>query len=173
MKKLNKYLVASIAALGFSAACFSSSVIAQSADDTYAGCPMYMGGGPGNCYADHNGPYRGHHERWKEYHHQRRTALHDKLKLNAQQEKAWATYLSVTDKNIDSWKPFYRADLEKMTAPERLQAMIDRMKTREKEMTEQLVALKTFYATLTPEQQKIFDSESLYSPRFRRGGPMR
>ena len=172
MKKLNKYLAAGIAVLGFSAACFSTNVLAQPADGTYGGCPMYMGGGPGNCYADHNGPYHGHHERWKEYHHQRSAALHDRLKLNAEQEKAWTAYLAVMDRNIDSWKPLYRADLEKMTAPERLQAMIDRMKIHEKEMTDQLAALKTFYAKLTPEQQKIFDNESLYYPRYRRGGPM-
>ncbi|EEO28649.1 Spy/CpxP family protein refolding chaperone [Oxalobacter paraformigenes] len=174
MKKLNKYLVAGVAALGFSAVCFSTNALAQPAGDGYAGCPMYMmGGGPGNCYADHDGSYRSHHERWKEYHHQRRAALQDKLKLNAEQEKAWTAYLAISDKNIDSWKPLYRANLEKMTAPERLQAMIDHMNTREKEMSAQLAALKTFYAKLTPEQQKIFDSESMYSPRFRRGGPMR
>ncbi len=173
MKTLNKYLIAGIVALGFSATALSTNVLAQPAGDSYAGCPMYMGGGPGNCYADHDGSYRSHHERWKEYHHQRRAALQDKLKLNAEQEKAWAAYLSVADKNIESWKPLYRADLEKMTAPERLQAMIDRMKIHEKEMSAQLTALKTFYARLTPEQQKIFDNESMYSPRFRRGGPMR
>ncbi|MCZ4064884.1 Spy/CpxP family protein refolding chaperone [Oxalobacter aliiformigenes] len=173
MKKLNKYLVAGIAALGFGASCFSVSAFAQSADETYGGCPMYTEGGPGNCYADHDGPYRGHHERWREYHHRRQLALHDKLKLNAEQEKAWTAYLAVVDKNINSRKPLYRADLEKMTAPERMQTMIDRMKTHEKELTEQLAALKVFYAKLTPEQQGIFDNESMYYPRHRRGGPMK
>ena len=60
-----------------------------------------------------------------------------------------------------------------MTSPERMQAMIDRMKAHEQALTDQLAALKTFYATLTPEQQKTFDSESMYYPRFRRGGPAR
>ena len=54
-----------------------------------------------------------------------------------------------------------------------MQAMIDRMKAHEQALTDQLAALKTFYATLTPEQQKTFDSESMYYPRFRRGGPAR
>lgn len=173
MKKLNKYLVAGIAALGFGASCFSANAFAQSADETYGGCPMYMGGGPGNCYVGHDGPYRGHHEHWREYHHQRQLALHDRLKLNAEQEKAWTAYLAVVNKNINSWKPLYRADLDKMTAPERMQTMIDRMKAHEKELTEQLAALKVFYVKLTPEQQRIFDNESMYYPRYRRGGPMR
>lgn len=173
MKKLNKYLVASVAALGFGISCFSTSVLAQSVDDTCGGCPMYVGNGSESCYAGHEGPNRGHHERWKEYHHQRQLALHDKLKLNAEQEKAWSDYLAVADKNINSWKPLSRADLEKMTAPERMQAMLDRMNTHEKELTEQLAALKTFYAKLTPEQQKIFDRESIYHPRYRRGSSIR
>lgn len=63
--------------------------------------------------------------------------------------------------------------ISKKTAPERMQTMIDRMKTHEKELTEQLAALKVFYAKLTPEQQRIFDNESMYYPRYRRGGPMR
>ena len=173
MKKLNKYLITGITVLGLGAACFSTGTLAQSADNTYGGCPMYMGGGPGNSYADHDGPHRDHHERWKQYHQQRQTALHDKLQLNAEQEKAWTAYLSIANKNMNAWKPVYRADLEKMTAPERMQTMIDRMKTHEKALTEQLAALKTFYGTLTPEQQKIFNTESMCHPRYRRGGPMK
>ena len=175
MKKLNKCLAAGIAALGITAACFSTPAIAAPQDDGYAGCPMYMmggGPGPGYCYGDHDGAYRGHHQRWQEYRQQRRTAMQERLKLNAQQQKAWTDYMAVTDKNFNSWKPFSRTDLEKMTAPQRLEAMIGRMQERQQAMSTQLTALKTFYSQLTPEQQKIFDSESMYAPRFHRGGPM-
>ena len=54
-----------------------------------------------------------------------------KLKLNAEQEKAWADYTAVADKNLEAWKPVRRADLEKMTSPERMQTMIDRTKAHE------------------------------------------
>lgn len=169
MKKLNKLLVAGIAAAGLCAASITTGALAQTQstdNDDYVGCPV---GGPGPGYGFHHWS----HESWKDYHQYRRTVLHDKLKLNAEQEKAWADYTAVADKNLEAWKPVRRADLEKMTSPERMQTMIDRMKAHEQALTDQLAALKTFYATLTPEQQKTFDSESMYHPRFRRGGPGR
>lgn len=169
MKKLNKFLVAGIAAAGLCAASITTGAFAQTQstdNDDYVGCPV---GGPGPGYGFHHRS----HESWKDYHQHRRTVLHDKLKLNAEQEKAWADYTAVADKNLEAWKPVRRADLEKMTSPERIQTMIDRMKAHEQALTDQLAALKTFYATLTPEQQKTFDSESMYYPRFRRGGPGR
>ena len=57
-----------------------------------------------------------------------------------------------------------RAELAKLSTPERL----DKMKAMRTEMTSEHnsrmeqrdQAVKTFYATLTPEQKKIFDTES-------------
>lgn len=94
------------------------------------------------------------------------------LKLNADQEKAWKNYLAVVDANYNSWKPISRADIEKMTAPQRMQTMLDRMKEREGKMANQLSALKTFYNKLTPEQQKTFDNESLFNRGYHRGVAM-
>ena len=50
--------------------------------------------------------------------------------------------------------------MAKLTSPERMEIMVERMKERENQMAAQLNALKTFYATLSPEQQKIFDAET-------------
>lgn len=55
-----------------------------------------------------------------------------------------------------------------MTAPQRMQTMLDRMKEREGKMANQLAALKTFYNKLTPEQQKTFDNESLFNRGYHR-----
>ena len=172
MKTLNKLLSAGIAVLGLGAVCHTTA-LAQPADDTAAyNCPY--NDCQTNCYPDQKARHRhGPNKNWKELHQQRQTALHDKLKLNAEQEKAWAAYIAATNKNMDSRKPLHsRADFEKMNAVERMESMIDRMKTHEQAMTEQLGALKTFYASLTPEQQKIFDAESMYRPHPRphRGG---
>ena len=87
MKKLNKLLVAGLTAAGLCAAGITTGAFAQTQstdNDDYVGCPA---GGPGPSYGYHARA----HERWKDYHHQRRTALHDKLKLNAEQEKRGLT----------------------------------------------------------------------------------
>ena len=172
MKILNKCLIAGIAAVGLSAAALGASAIAAPADTAYDGCPMNMGGpGYGNCYVDQNGQYGpGHMQRWHEYRHQRQTDLQSKLKLNADQEKAWKSYIAVVDSGYNSWKPLTRTEIENMTAPQRMQTMLDRMKEREGKMAEQLAALKTFYNKLTPEQRKTFDNESMYYRGYHRGG---
>lgn len=102
-----------------------------------------------------------HGERMKDHmakRAKRQADLHTKLKLSAAQEPAWKTY-------TDSMKPADmkdrpdRAAMKKMPAPQRMEAMLERMKQGQSRMESHLAALKTFYATLTPEQQKTFDAE--------------
>lgn len=97
-------------------------------------------------------------ERMKEHMAKRQAELHAKLKLSAAQEPAWKTYIdSMTPPAMDQ-RPD-RAALQKMPAPQRMQAMLDLMKQGQARMESHLAALKTFYAVLTPEQQKTFDAE--------------
>jgi len=86
--------------------------------------------------------------------------LHDKLKLNAEQEVAWKAFIASAPKPAAGMK-MNRAEMMKLPAPERMEKMIGFMKEREARMTARLVELKKFYAVLTPEQQKIFDAESM------------
>jgi Spy/CpxP family protein refolding chaperone len=92
----------------------------------------------------------------KERMEKRQKALHDSLKLSAQQEAAW-------NKFVEKMKPGPRegrpdsAKTENMTAPERMDAMLARMKQAEARMTERAAAVKEFYAVLTPDQQKTFN----------------
>ena len=100
----------------------------------------------------------------------RQADLHAKLKLSAAQEPAWKTF-------TDSMKPGDmmqrpdRAEMEKLAAPERMEKMLGLMKDREARMSSHLAAMKTFYATLTPEQKKIFDAN--FGPRGRHMGGKR
>jgi protein CpxP len=48
-------------------------------------------------------------------------------------------------------------DWAKLTTPERADKMMERMREHQSRMFEHLVALKDFYAVLTPEQKKTFD----------------
>jgi len=53
-----------------------------------------------------------------------------------------------------------------MSTPDRLDQMLDNMKSHEKNMTEHAAAVRTFYGTLTPDQKKVFDKH--FQPRHDR-----
>lgn len=129
--------------------------------------------GEGDC--GHMGRMGGYGHGWSSEKMQERIAkhqadLHAKLKLSAAQEPAWKTF-------TDSMKPGEmmqrpdRAEMEKMAAPERMEKMLGLMKDRESRMSSHLAAMKTFYATLTPEQKKTFDAN--FGPRGRHMGGKR
>lgn len=108
----------------------------------------------------HEGTHRGSHgDYWEhrtEHMKQDQQKLHAALKLKPEQEGAW-------QKLVDSEMPMTRRssgkseDWAKLTAPERADRMLERMKERQERMTTHVAALKDFYAVLTPEQQKTFD----------------
>jgi Spy/CpxP family protein refolding chaperone len=84
-------------------------------------------------------------------------SLHDELKLTAQQETAWKNFAASTPMaKMDRPDP---DEMEKLSAPQRMEKMLEHMRAMEKNMTTHLAALKEFYAVLTPEQQKAFDDE--------------
>nr|WP_315483403.1 Spy/CpxP family protein refolding chaperone [uncultured Undibacterium sp.] len=89
-----------------------------------------------------------------------RHQLHDKLKLTPQQESAWKAFTEATKPQHDQKLMQSRADhqaMAAMSAPARMEKMLERSKERLARMQQHLDALKSFYAVLTPEQQKIFD----------------
>ncbi len=90
--------------------------------------------------------------------------LKAKLKITPAQEGAWTTFTA-------SMKPSAamaanhpdRAEMDKLTTPERIDKMqalhTQRMADMNTEMGKRNDATKTFYATLTAEQKKVFDAE--------------
>lgn len=119
---------------------------------------------------------RGPMGNWEKFHEQRgermqqhQKRLHDALKLTPDQEGAWKKF-------VDSNQPPARTergepgDWAKLPAPERAEKMLEFAKKRQERMAEHVAALKTFYAVLTPEQQKTFD-EFHAGPRGGRRGP--
>ncbi len=109
---------------------------------------------------DH-GAMQGMHQQHQGANHQERIArrqavLHDKLKLTGNQEAAWKTYIAAATPPAPSARP-ERGEWEKMSAPERMEKMMTMMKAREGHMATHLAAMKTFYATLSPLQQQIFN----------------
>lgn len=96
--------------------------------------------------------------KFKERMEKRQTELHDKLKLTQNQEAAWKTFTaSTTPAGHGHGKRPDRAEWTKLSAPERMEKMMERSKQRQDAMASRLQAVKVFYAQLTPEQQKVFN----------------
>ncbi|HJV85048.1 MAG TPA: Spy/CpxP family protein refolding chaperone [Noviherbaspirillum sp.] len=162
MTTFRKHLLIGLVALGVG----GGSVAA------YAVGPGY-GPGPGPANGQGYGPGSGGDpakfaERMKEHFDRRQAELHDKLKLTAAQEPAWNTF---TQRMRPTVPPAFanRAALDKLPAPERMEKMLSFMKDREARMADHVVAVKEFYAVLTPEQKKVFDDQFAAGRRHRPG----
>lgn len=131
----------------------AAGISAQAAEPAAARKVAAPGGMP--CQMD--GQWMSQH--WQERRAARHQAIHDKLKLNAEQEEAWKALTAAHQPPGAAQRPNW-AEFEKLTAPERMEKMLEHMKQRQEHMNTVLPALKTFYAKLTPEQQKVFDSET-------------
>ena len=86
--------------------------------------------------------------------------VHDALKITAAQEGAWQAYLSALKSNMPQRGQFDRASFKTMPAPERMEKRIEMAKSHLSRIESNLAATKTFYAVLTPEQQKLFDEKA-------------
>jgi protein CpxP len=94
----------------------------------------------------------------------RATALHDKLKITPEQEAAWKTYLTATQGKLgDREAPLSKEAMSKLNAPQRMEHQLNGMKSHLTHFEARVAATKTFYATLSPEQQKVFDAETARS----------
>ena len=111
-----------------------------------------------------SGDYRGHgwhmdQKKMAEMRTAHLKALHNTLKLDAKQETAWNKFAASFD-TMPIARPD-KAEWEKLNAPQRMEKMQEGLRKHEEHMSEQLAALKEFYAVLTPEQQKAFDKHSM------------
>ncbi len=108
----------------------------------------------------------------------RLAVLKAQLKLTAAQEGAWTAFTASLKPPADlKVKHPDAVEMAKLTTPER----IDKMKALHAQhvsemnaaMDQRAEATKTFYAALTPEQQKVFDAGTLRHWVFagHRGGP--
>jgi hypothetical protein len=84
------------------------------------------------------------------------------LKITKDQEPAWQTFsgkVNAQAKDMAAMRDKMKMNQPKMpmTAPERMEMMSGMMKNRAEMMANMADAVKTFYATLTPEQKAKFD----------------
>lgn len=119
-------------------------------------------------------------ERIKTRHERHLQELKSKLQLKAEQESTWTIFAGAMTAPADLAAPgerlAQRAELAKLDTPER----IDRIKAVRQQRQAQMnawadrrgEAAKAFYASLSPQQKKVFDDETARLMQHRGGhGP--
>jgi hypothetical protein len=95
----------------------------------------------------------------------RHAALKAQLKLTAAQEPAWTAFMEAHKMPMGKMAKPDMPDMSKLTTPERIDKMKEvraqRMSDMAAAMDQRGAATKTFYAALTPEQQKLFDAHEM------------
>jgi Spy/CpxP family protein refolding chaperone len=145
----------------------------------FAAFSQPMGGGDCAGMMGAGGPMQGgmHHERMGKMDPAKMQAMMDKrnavlkanLKLTTAQEGAWTTYTAAMKPPADMLaKRAAHEELAKLPTPERIDKMkalrSQHMGDMTAEMDKRGEATKAFYATLTPEQQKVFDASAMRKP---------
>lgn len=104
-------------------------------------------------------------ERMKAGHERHLQQLKGKLQLSAAQEPAWLAFAAVmAAPPALTHTPPDRAELARLSTPERIERMKTFRTQRQTEMNAQMdrrgETTKTFYSALTADQKKIFDEET-------------
>jgi hypothetical protein len=84
--------------------------------------------------------------------------LKESLKITAEQEPAWRAFVARTAPEPRARTSADREDWSKLTTPQRLDRMQARQAERAAQMTQRIDATRSFYASLTAEQQQVFDA---------------
>jgi len=141
MNAFHKTIVIAVASLGLGGAALAASD--PVATRTGEGC--------------HMGAFGSHGANAGERMAKRQAALHDKLSLSTAQETAWKTF-SEKLRATTPVKP-EGALVAAVTAPERADRMAAFLQTAQQQAAARAQTIKEFYGVLSPEQQKIFDSQ--------------
>lgn len=110
---------------------------------------------------------------WEDRRAARLGELKEKLKLAPGQQAAWQAFVDSAPRGpvqADADRAAMRDAFAKMTAPQRMDAMLEKAEARRAHLVARAEAVKAFYATLTPEQQAVFDAEAM-SQRGHGKGP--
>jgi hypothetical protein len=111
----------------------------------------------------------------------RQAELKAKLKITPAQEGAWTTFAAAMQPPANMaggmmgmrHDPKVKADMDKLTTPERIDKMralrAERMTTMTAEMDKRGAATKAFYAVLSSEQKAVFDAVAMHGGRHGMG----
>jgi len=89
--------------------------------------------------------------------------LHGALNLTAEQEDAWKTFEQAyaIDPQEMTRRRNTAATMATLTAPQRVDLSVNLMSADLESLERRGAALKAFYGTLSPQQQAIFDRQTL------------
>jgi protein CpxP len=92
--------------------------------------------------------------------------LHDSLHLSAAQEAAWKAYAAAIapDTTLAARRHAAGAMMSTLSTPRRIDLINAEMEADMASMRRQGEAVKAFYAQLSPDQQKVFDSVTYQPP---------
>lgn len=101
--------------------------------------------------------------------------VREALKLNEAQDKGWQAFSASLKADLAQLRQLHLqgrpAEGEKLGLPDRLQKHLDNMRAAQPILEHALGELKTFYATLDPEQQAIADRQLRLRGLMGHGGP--
>jgi hypothetical protein len=156
-----------------------ASAMAQTAPVTPVPAPAAMSKADG-----HHGERMGSHDpaQMQAMMAQRHADMKATLKITPAQDGAWTAFTAAMQPPVHGARPTaeQRAEMDKLTTPERIDKMhamrTQRMAEMNAAMDKRGAATKTFYAALSAEQQKTFDAEhkksGLHGGRSQHGGGM-
>jgi periplasmic protein CpxP/Spy len=98
-----------------------------------------------------------HGEKFAERMAKRQAKLHDKLALTPAQEGAWQAFTARIQATVPTRSDARSA--KTLTAPERAERKAAFLQVAQQQAASRVQPIKEFYAVLSPEQQKIFDSQ--------------
>jgi protein CpxP len=150
MKTFTRTLLTGLAALSMGAAAIG----AQAQTQTQTQTPQQNGARP------HLTPEQ-RQAKMAEFAARREARLHADLGITAGQESAWQSFVTAMKPAAHEQRgQFDRAAWTGLSAPQRMQKMIDLQKQRTARMEQQLSALNSFYSVLSPQQKQVFDTEA-------------
>jgi len=129
-------------------------------------------------------------KRFEDRRHEREQRLHDLLQIKPDQESAFRTFVSSLEQSRPERGPRrdgaqgqrqrgpgrQGGEREALTTPQRLDRQVQRLADAQQRLQKESAAVKTFYATLGPDQRKAFDAMGGVGAGHgfgRRGGFMR
>lgn len=178
MNTLRKNLLVAFAAVGFAGAAFAQTAPAAAPEGRHGHAVTAEQRAAHQ--ADRQAKRAAFQAKRAERQAARAAKLRADLKLTAQQEPAFAAFLAAgkpaaRPQGQGLGKPAgERASFAALPAPQRMERMVERQKQRTARMEARLAALNNFYAVLTPEQKKVFDSQAMrggFGKHRGHGGP--
>jgi periplasmic protein CpxP/Spy len=130
--------------------------------------PPAAGAAPATTTTTREGHGRMDPAKMQEHVAKRLETLKQKLQLSSGQEAGWIAYVAAL-KPSPVQRPD-RAEFAKLSTPERIDRMRELRVTRMAELDKRGDATKTFYATLSSDQKKVFDDETAAREHHGMGG---